>query len=69
MRGAIHRVEKLSQQVEQIRPAVQTPAMMGLTVPVQIDIDMRTGCTNTTSSEEINIYKFLYNAIEYIDEV
>ena len=62
-RAAMQRVENLAQQVEQIGlPAPQPPT-------VQIDIDMSTGCTYSTSSQEINLYKSVSNAVKYIDEV
>ena len=66
----MQRVENLAQQVEQIgSAAAQPPSMMGLATTVQIDIDMSAGCTNTTSSQEINLYKIVTSAVKYIDEV
>ena len=58
----MQRVENLAQQVKQIGfPAAQPPT-------VQIDIDMSAGCTNSTSSQEINLYK-VFSAVKYINEV
>lgn len=69
----MQRVKMLSLQAESIsqsiRSATQTPTMAGLTVPVQIDIDMTTGCKTTIDSQGVNLYKVASSAFKYLDEV